>query len=120
MLTIHLNKLRFFAYHGLYEEETVAGEEFELDVHLQYMPTTLPIVHLRETVDYTGVYRLIKERMAKPELFLETLAYHIASDILTHFTAVLSVDITVTKLRPPIVNFTGNISVQYVVQRSTV
>jgi dihydroneopterin aldolase len=120
MLTIHLNKLRFFAYHGLFQEETVAGEEFELDVHLQYMPVTLPIAHIKETVDYTGVYKLIKERMANPELFLETLAYHIASDILTQFTSVLSVDITVTKLRPPIVNFTGNISVQYVVHRSTI
>lgn len=120
MLTIHLNKLRFFAYHGLYEEETVAGEEFELDVHLQYIPATLPIHHVKETVDYTGVYKLIKERMAKPELFLETLAYHIAEDIFANFPAVLSVDITVTKLRPPVVNFTGNISVQYVVNRSAV
>lgn len=118
MLTIHLNKLRFFAYHGLYEEETVAGEEFELDVHLQYVPATLPISHVGETVDYTQVYRLIKERMSKPELFLETLAHHITSDILEQFPAVLSVDITVTKLRPPIVNFTGNISVQYVAHRS--
>lgn len=120
MLTIHLNKLRFFAYHGLYEEETVAGEEFELDVHLEYSPVRMPIDHISETVDYTAVYALIKEHMNRPELFLETLSHSIALDILIQFKSVMSVDITVTKLRPPIVNFTGNISVQYYLHRNDI
>jgi dihydroneopterin aldolase len=32
MAVIGLEKVRFYAYHGYYEEENIIGGEFELDV----------------------------------------------------------------------------------------
>ena len=31
VLTVYLNEVRFFAYHGLFEEEQKTGNEFEVN-----------------------------------------------------------------------------------------
>ena len=38
MMTIHLHKLRFHAFHGIYAEEKVLGGEFEVNLSVNYTP----------------------------------------------------------------------------------
>jgi len=39
LITLHLEKLQFFAYHGLYEEEKKLGNEFELNISASFFST---------------------------------------------------------------------------------
>ena len=74
MLTLELTNLRFFAFHGLYEEEKKIGGEFAVNVFVTYLPVTFPVTDINETIDYTAIYQLIKEKMQRREDLLETVA----------------------------------------------
>lgn len=112
MLKIELLNLWFRARHGLYEEEKVLGGDFKLDVELYYLPRTIPR-HIHETIDYSEVYALIQHHMAQPEPLLETLVITIGDDILRSFALAEEVNISIRKINPPIIGFTGSMSVSY-------
>jgi len=112
MFTIHLNKLAFFAHHGLHDEETVTGTGFEIDVAVQFN-TEGKITSLHETINYTAVYALIKKHMISPVPLLETLAQNITEDIYLLDNRIRAIDIKINKLHPPIRNFVGNVGVSY-------
>lgn len=117
MLTIHLQKLRFFSTHGLYAEETIAGNAFEVDARVEYLPASLPVLRIADTVDYTRIYQVIADRMKQPTALLETIVYNIANDIMQQFPLVQQVHISLTKQHLPVVNFSGSVSVQYGMKR---
>ena len=100
MLTIHLHHLKFFAYHGLYEEEKKTGTNFEMDVDVM---ADIPgaITKLEQTVDYAVVYKIIETRMKEPTALLETLAQDLAEKIQRHDSRIKSVSITIKKLSAP-------------------
>jgi dihydroneopterin aldolase len=113
LFTIELNNLRFHAYHGLYEEEKKLGGEFEVNVLIRHLPQKASVKHLEDTIDYAGVYQLIRKHMNIPEPLLETLAMNITEDISRQFALVKEVNVSVTKLNPPFINFEGSITVSY-------
>lgn len=117
MLKIEFNKLRFFGYHGLYEEEASVGVEFELDLFIDYIPLATPVKHITETLDYVSVYAMIKTIMEKREDLLETVAHNIAQNIISHYVFVEEVKVIIRKLHPPITNFTGSIGIHYSLKR---
>lgn len=116
MLKITLSNWWFHAHHGLHEEEKILGGDFVVDVSISYQPKAAPH-HLSETIDYTAVYRLIKQKMAQPQELLETLAMDIADEILQTFPQAEEVRVSVQKTNPPIAGFTGNASVSYTKRR---
>ena len=73
MFTIHLHKLLFHSFHGVFNEEKILGNEFEVNVDLE-VDGGEPIRNLSQTVNYVGVYSCIKERMQLPTPLLETVA----------------------------------------------
>lgn len=117
MLKIELLNLWFSARHGLYEEEKVLGGDFKLDVELYYRPRKAPF-HIQDTIDYSEVYQLICRHMAKAEPLLETIVINIGKDILAGFDLAEEVHVAIRKINPPIIGFTGSMSVSYQVNRS--
>ena len=111
-LTISLNKLRFFAYHGLYAEEKKVGATFEINLSVSFSAND-KITDLDETVNYEKLYALLKNEMQKPRELLETLAMEITQAIHLSFPSLKKIEITITKLQVPLVGFTGNVSVKY-------
>lgn len=112
MITVHLHKMKFFAHHGWHDEEGVAGTEFEVSVSVSLMGNE-PISALHETVDYIKVYDIVKEKFLHPTRLLETLAQEITEEIYKIHVAIASINITITKLNPPITNFTGTAGINY-------
>lgn len=112
MLTIHLHNLKFFAYHGLYEEEKKTGNNFEMDVDVV---ADIPgaITKLEQTVDYAVVYQIIESRMKQPTALLETLVQDLADKIHEHDSRIKSVSISIKKLSVPIKNFNGIVGVSF-------
>jgi 7,8-dihydroneopterin aldolase/epimerase/oxygenase len=112
-ITVELNHLRFFAFHGVYTEELKTGNEFEVNAKVNFRTDKGLITHLHDTVNYARVYNIIDEIMKHHEPLLETVVMKIAEEIHKEFSTVGSVDIQLIKLHPPIINFTGNVAVRY-------
>lgn len=112
MITIHLNKLRFFSHHGVHEEETIVGTDFEMDVSVSFTESG-KINSLEETINYVAIYNIIKDHMRKPSKLLESVAMKVAEDIQSLDSRIKTINISISKLNPPINNFTGNVCVTY-------
>ncbi len=110
--------MQFHGYHGVHEEESKAGGNFEVNLVVYFEPLVLPVRHLNETIDYTQLYALIKRRMEKPTRLLETLATEIADEILNSFLNVQQLEVSIKKLNPPIPFFNGSVAASYAVKRS--
>ena len=112
-ITVELNHLRFFAFHGVYAEELKTGNEFEVNAKASFKTNKESITHLYDTVNYARVYIIICEVMKHHEPLLETVVMKIGEEIHKEFSTVSSVEIQLIKLYPPIINFTGNVAVTY-------
>ena len=117
MLSIHLHNIVFYGYHGIYEEEKILGNEFELNITIRHSPQHLPVKHLSDTVDYISVYELVKKRMAIPTPLLETLATGIAQQILAQFSLAEAVFISIRKMHPPVSQLKGSVGVSFELTR---
>jgi 7,8-dihydroneopterin aldolase/epimerase/oxygenase len=112
-ITVELSYLRFFAFHGLYEEEKKTGNEFEVNVKVSFKTPEKVISKLHDTVNYVRLHAIVNEMMQHPEKLLETVAMKIAERIHEEFLHASCAEIQIVKLHPPIINFTGNVSVSY-------
>ncbi|MEQ1554383.1 MAG: dihydroneopterin aldolase, partial [Ferruginibacter sp.] len=80
MFTIQLNKMFFYAYHGVHKEETIVGTNFEVSVSISF-DANKRVEKLSDTINYVSVYEIVKLKFATPEKLLETLAQNIAAAI---------------------------------------
>jgi len=114
MVTIKLKQLRFFAHHGLYEEERKVANEFVVDLEAEFESSIDIITKMDETINYIKVYEIVKKQMLQPTDLIETLAMKITEIIHERYPRVKKVAITITKKYPPVINFSGNVAVSYV------
>jgi dihydroneopterin aldolase len=113
MLLIHLHNLKFHAYHGVFEEERIIGNDYEVNLSVGFEPKQFPIQHLNQTLDYTQLYQLVKKRMSQPTPLLETIATEIAAEIQSQYSEVAKISISIKKLYPPVNNFEGSVGVSF-------
>ncbi len=113
MVFIHLHNLRFFSFHGVHEEEKILGNDYEANISVGFEPSTNIIRHLDETLDYTAIFQLVKQRMDIPTPLLETIAMEIAEEIQLKYPQVQKISIAVKKSYPPINNFKGAVGVSF-------
>lgn len=111
--TIELNSIRFFAEHGMYEEEKRVGNEFEVDVSIACESPKKHVTSIEQTVDYTEVYRILQEEFAERQFFIETVAMKVADKLKHQFPEIETVKISIRKLNPPITNFSGSVGITY-------
>lgn len=113
MITVSLYNLRFFSFHGIHEEEKTIAGEFEVNVELKYEQDKTVVTHIGQTIDYSTVYALVKERMSRPTPLLETIAMELAHTIKKMFPVIKEITIRIKKVHPPIPAFTGEVAVSY-------
>ena len=118
MLTIELSNLQFHSFHGVYEEETKTGGNYEVDFIVHIKETSLPVQHINETIDYTLFYDIIKQHMEKPTPLLETIVTKIAQQVLNAFPKVEEVSVKIKKLNAPIPFFNGKVAASYNLKRT--
>jgi dihydroneopterin aldolase len=111
-MRISLNKLLFVGYHGLYPEEKKLGNNYSVEVDIDFNPKQAIIDQLDQTIDYVHVYGIVKKWMEIPTPLLETLVGKIADDILSSQILANKVFVKITKLHLPISSFEGNVSVK--------
>ena len=64
---IFLKNIRFHAYHGVLEQENTVGNDYLVNLSLEYDFTrAIQTDELSGTINYAEVYELLKREMAKP------------------------------------------------------
>lgn len=111
-MRISLNKLLFVGYHGLYPEEKKLGNNYSVEIDIDFTPKQGVIDQLDQTIDYVHLYAIVKKWMEIPTPLLETLVGKIADDILSSQDLANKVFVKITKLHLPIPSFEGNVSVK--------
>jgi dihydroneopterin aldolase len=111
-MRISFNKLLFVGYHGLYPEEKKLGNNYSVEIDIDFNPKQSIIDQLDQTIDYVHVYAIVKKWMEIPTPLLETLVGKIADDILSSQPLANRVFVKITKLHLPISSFEGNVSVK--------
>lgn len=110
-MTIQLNNIELYGYHGLYKEETILGNTFIINLKVEFIPPVPKINAITETIDYVEVYSIVKERMQNPTPLLETIVEDIATSIFEKFEIAQKVEIEITKTKVFINTLNGNMSV---------
>ena len=112
MLTIHLSNLIFHAYHGIYKEEKIVGNDFEVNVEVTF-DANYEIININQTIDYVALHGIIKKIMDTPTPLIETVVQEMATQIKLFDTRITSVKVSVKKLNPAISNFEGTVGISY-------
>ena len=110
---IIFEKIQFYAYHGVYEEEKILGQMFEVDLEM-YMDLKKPGESdcIDDTVNYALVYDVVKKLVTETnKKLLEALAESIAKELLELFP-LEEIVVRVRKLQPPIPGYLQSVSVE--------
>lgn len=101
---IQLQGMRFYAYHGVNQEERVLGQRFTVDVALAIDLRRAGMSDdLADTVSYSEVFRLVRRIVeGEPRNLIEALAEEIAAAILASYKPVKWVTVTVRKPEAPL------------------
>lgn len=103
MSKITIKGMRFYANHGCFEEEQTIGTYFMVDMIMTVDTTKAQLSDdINDTVNYLEVYRVVKKEMMKPSHLLEHVANRIGKAVLSGFSGVSELQVTVHKLNPPL------------------
>lgn len=97
MFTISLEKIKITAAVGLYAQEQMLGNDFEIDVAVKTEHYSD-----QEFVDYGVLHEIVKRAFATPSLLLEPLAQAIHQKIKTIFPFIKSAKVSIRKMNPPL------------------
>lgn len=99
---IRLEGLRIHAFHGVLPQERQVGADFRIDLRVGYPLTeAMQSDDVRDTLNYAGLYEIVRGEMAVPSQLLEHVAGRIAKAVGAAFPLVTSIDLVLTKLNPP-------------------
>lgn len=101
--TISLNSMRFFAHHGVAQQERTVGNWFEVSLTIACdMQQAILTDDLNGTINYAEVYNVVHRQMQQPSQLLEHVAGRIIKDLQSTFgTRLHGGKITIAKLHPP-------------------
>ncbi len=110
---IYLPGQRYYGYTGALTEEQVLGQWFQVDLKLWLdLEPAMQTDDLTQALDYREIIAQIKQLFATKRFCLvETLAGEIAN-LGLGFARVHEVEVHLTKLAPPIPDYTGQITIQ--------
>ena len=102
MGTILLEGMEFFAFHGCFKEEQIIGTKFIVDLQIE-ADTSISedSDHLRDTIDYVGIYHCVKKEMEQKSHLLEHVAKRIMTAVHNDFPAINSIKLKIAKINPP-------------------
>jgi len=107
MLTVHLQNLIIHAFHGLYQGEHKAGNNFAVDLSVSYDEKNIKLERIENIISYEDLFNLVKRRMEVTTPLLEVVADSIVWKIKKQYPFVKEIKISIFKVEAPIANFQG-------------
>ncbi len=102
MTMIEIEGMEFYAFHGHFEVEKVAGNRFLVDLKIEADCSRAGQTdRLEDTLDYQKAYLAVKEEMAIPSNLLEHVGQRIVSRIKCEFPEVIHITVKISKMTPP-------------------
>ncbi len=110
---IIFEKMQFYAYHGIFEEEKNLGQKFEVDLEMFLdLKKAGKSDCIEDTVNYALVYQVVHDIVTgTKKKLLESLAETISSELFRLFPLQYII-IRVKKLQPPIPGHLQSVSVE--------
>ncbi len=116
MATISINGMRFYAYHGCFEEERVIGTNFIVNLSFQIDSSAAELSdNIEDTVNYVDVYECVARQMKQPSHLLENLSHRIAVALKSAFPQIQTLTIMVSKVNPQLGGQMDSVSVELTV-----
>jgi len=109
---IAIEGMKFYAYHGFYDEEQKIGADYVVDIYVHTnFSKAAQEDSLFDTINYETIYLVAKIEMNKSTRLLETIAERIMSSLKNKFNTIQKIKIRISKLHPPV---GGEVSRAYV------
>jgi len=101
MSQIALEGMRFYAYHGFYEEEQIIGNNYVIDVYIDTdFSAAVEEDDLYKTINYETVFLICQKEMRIKTKLLETIAARILYGLKYQFQNIHQVTIRIKKENP--------------------
>lgn len=100
---VKITNIRVYAHHGCLREESIVGSEYSVDVTVGTNLSKASLSdELSDTVDYVHIHQIVKEEMQIASKLLEHVAKRTIDRVLTEIAMVDDVEVSVSKINPPI------------------
>lgn len=119
ILTISIKDAVFHSFHGVFEQEQIVGNDFQVSVDV-IIPMSKEILNdnLSNTISYVDIYRITEQEMAKPSKLLENVAYRIICSLKDICDEILQIDVEIIKIAPPIAKIDGSARIKLKYQKN--
>lgn len=111
MIFIELQNIRLHAFHGIFEGEQKTGGPYELNIKVSYDEGKSDFSDLQETINYSEIFNIVKQRMKVPTPLLEKVADGIIRRIKHQYPRTKEVLLSIYKLEAPIEQVEGKIGI---------
>lgn len=109
--TVALKDVKCYAFHGFYPEEQLTGNHFSVDVEVTFSPSN-ETENLQKTVNYEVINAIILDEMKIAQKLLETVVKQIIDKLLVNYPFLLTAEVGIKKLHPPMLGEIGHSFVQ--------
>ena len=100
--TIFIDRLRMLAFHGVLPQERKVGGEFLVSLKVTAaISKAIENDRVDDTVSYAALKDIVVEEMEQTSELLEHVAGRIANHVCRTFPQVETVEVTITKVNPP-------------------
>lgn len=96
--------MKFNAHHGLFHQEQVVGNDFEVSVHVDIPVDEYAVLSdsMDGSVSYADIADIVRDVMSGRCALLETVAGRIRKSIVDTYPLVTAGEVVVEKMTPPI------------------
>ncbi|PLT33047.1 dihydroneopterin aldolase [Bacillus sp. V5-8f] len=111
---IYVNGMQFYGYHGVFPEENKLGQRFAVDLTVELdLSKAGQSDNLNDSINYGELYLICKD-IVEGQTFnlVESIAEHIASQVLENYKAVHFCTVKVYKPDPPIPGHYQSVAVE--------
>ena len=112
MYTVFLEDIHLKGFHGLYDEESISGNDFRVNVSVNFHASV--IENIKDTINYAEVFEIVKSCFSQPHKLLETLAGAIIEEISKLNAEIKKITVSIAKLSAPIANYNGTVGITVV------
>jgi dihydroneopterin aldolase len=112
MIQVLLKDIRLQGKHGVFDGEDLWTTIFRLNLIID-LKDDPPYADLKDTVDYSKIYEIVKSSFSIKEQLLENLANRIYTNLIRQFVQIQSVEISIIKEDPPISGFSGEVGIVF-------
>lgn len=103
MGTLKVKGIKTYCYHGCMPQEELIGGWYETNVEAEVeMEGAVRTDKISETADYTEINNIVRNEMSIRSELVEHVTGRIASALLRQIARIREVQVTVSKLNPPV------------------